>query len=701
MLTTALIGLLGTAGVLGVGKIGKGIYRGLTKDRELEAVRYTWLEVLVASKCTIGNIEDGTGKTFDLMDLKRTNYGYSGTSLLPYGLCIDNLLERRRHLQGAFNGMVRVEKKKYKDPKIYIKIINEIPTFNYEAVKTDLNHIWIGYGHDGTPKIKKLDECSQWITLGTSGTGKSTFIATVLTNLMYNGTDKKGRPLLDIYYAQRSKSDSYAYSRCKHTAGIIAGLKDVVELIAKLRVIAEKRDEKIRKKGLENVEEWNKIYGKTDFIKRKFLVIDEIASYSVETTDLSEVKELKLSFWESLTALSKVARSGGIHAILGTQRGTAKSLGGDGELRAGLMKICLTLNSKKESGYVLDIPDGALLEKREAIFAGFGEPEDFIVPTLKNGFSDLKKYVPELIAKEDFLNLDGLNDDELKDKNLKQCNNKNEVNLTLNQLQNKIKLDAKDTQPTFFKALELEKRDKEIALSLNKATSNDASNLSDLEFYNKNIYPHIKRGKHDMEMYKFMEGTDNQKFKAMTVEQIHQMFWFNPKNPKSSYTMCTNRIRVLEEKGVLLSYDLDNGVAKNGNRQKVIYFNRLGREYTWHELQPTWLYIQLMKLGAKDIKLTLTPHLESYAKNFIPDAVLEFNLNNVYKKVYFEGEYTHETKQHKIKLYERLAEKEQFDLIMAKDGVECKEIKVKSNKFRIIKCDFDDYSNINSYFKSK
>ena len=701
MLTMALLGTLGIAGTLGIGKIGKNIFNGLTRDKELENIRYTWLEVLVSSKCTIGNIDDGTGKTFDLIDIKRTNYGYSGTSLLPYGLCVDNLIERRRHLQEAFNGMVRVEKKKYKDPKIYIKIINEIPVFEYEAIKTDLNHIWIGFNHDGSPKIKKLDECSQWITLGTSGTGKSTFIATLLTNLMYNGTSKNGEPLLDIFYAQRSKSDSYAYSRCKHTAGIIAGLKDVVELIAKLRAVAEKRDEKIRKKAMENVEEWNKVYGKTDFIKRKFLVIDEIASYSIESTDSNEVKELKLSFWESLTALSKVARSGGIHAILGTQRGTAKSLGGDGELRAGLMKICLTLNSKKESGYVLDIPDGALLEKREAIFAGNGEPEDFVVPTLKNGFSDLKKYVPELIAKEDFMNLDGFNEDELKDNNLNQDCNKNEVNFTLKELQNKIKLNEKEKQPTFYKALELEKRDRELALSLNKSTSNDTSNSSDLEFYTKNIYPYIKRGKHDMEMYKFMEGTGNQKFKAMTIEQIHQMFWYNSSNPKSSYTMCTNRIRKLEEKGVLVSYDLENGITRNGNREKVVYFNRLGREYTWHELQPTWLYIQLMKLGAKDIKLTLTPHLESYAKNFIPDAMLEFNLNNVYKKVYFEAEYTHETKQSKIKLYERLAEKEKFDLVMAKDGVACKEIKVKSDKFRIIKCDFDNYSSIGSYFKSK
>ena len=164
--------------------------------------------------------------------------------------------------------------------------------------------------------------------------------------------------------------------------------------------------------------------------------------------------------------------------------------------------------------------------------------------------------------------------------------------------------------------------------------------------------------------------------------------------------MTTRRVRDLEKKGVLQSVEIKTGIKGGNNKEKIIkavYLTELGRPYSLHDLQAVNLYAELKLQGAINMKIDLTPQKNEYAEGFVPDALIECTINGKRRKFYFEAEDNHETRDRKIRLYERLHEKEKFDLVMSKDNIHCTNIKVKSSKINIIKLEFNDYSNIQKF----
>lgn len=702
------LGISGTFGLIG----GFVTYANITKHermlkKEQQEVRKKWLEALVLNGCY-----NPLGKTFDLLDMEIIQNGMKAISLLPRGLCLNDLKKRVEMLEDNLDARISIEKNRY-ESKIFIRIINNPPNFFYEKpIACDDNHIWIGTTHYGKDLIVELDDCPHYVFTGATGSGKTFMVATIITNLIWNIDRMKTKNKPIVYVSQIMKADWCLFGQCKPVKKVILSLKENAEKLEYLLKLANDRSLKMKERYVTSIAEWNKNYGKEEYMNRVFWLGDELAFFNETSSDSNDVALLKKRCFETLVGLARAGRSSGIHLFTIVQRPSAKSMGGDGELRSQMGIVTLYQNTEKESDFVIGNKMAFNLGKREALFC-FGKQDAFVVPTLKNKFTDLKAFVPEIRVPEDYLKELA----ETKEGNLKSNENINEVNKVqsnYNDYHEVINIaDKKRTREEikeYMHKLNLETVEKikpkdRIEELKNKVGLNKQEKL---EYYQKAIYSKVN-SENEKKLINFMDRYEDRKPIAMTLEQIHKILFFNRYNQRSSYSSCSRMVNNLVDKGVLKKYSITPNMNSNNHKyiselssnkncnemlmksyKAIYYIDKLGKENTFHDIQPYQFYIKLMDIvGIDDIKCELTPTIDVESGRLIPDAVFEFKHNEKNKKVYYECDLTHYTDERKIRKYEELAKKENFVLYVTRiDMNSFKQFKVSSEKIKIVCDDF-------------
>ncbi len=641
------------------GLIGAGMYSiANMKSREEKEfimmandIRTKWLETLVLDKCM-----NDLGKTFDLLDIEPIENGLKAKSLLPRGLGMEELNKRILLLEDNLNARITIDKNRYQS-QIFIRIITQEPNFYFDKpIKCDDNHLWIGKTHYGKDLIIDLDDCPHYVFTGATGTGKTYMVATIVANLFWNIERMKTKNKPIVYISQIMKADWSLFAHCKPVEKVITDLEENAILLEKLLNLTNERSKKMTERYITSIAEWNKLYGDKDYMNRIFWLGDELAFFNPIESDSDEVKKLKRRCFDALVGISRAGRSSGISELTILQRTSAKAMGGDGELRSQLGKVTLRQNSEKESMLVIDSPDAARLEKREAIFY-FGNKETFVVPTLRNKFRDLKEFVPEIKTPEDFKEENETQSEVALTSNSKNINFKNTSNLLKEDNKEKhevIKIDKKMTREEI----------KEYMNNLNKKT------ISDSKVEEDKLKTNIIITDRDKEILKFIEN-----YGAISIKQCNKLFI-------KSETNCKKRLKQLEEAGKLKSYII------GGTRQKGYYVNK---PKTLHDIYVIDVYVKLVELGATILNFKQTPYLKINSRTIVPDGYISYELNEKKKNLYIEIDYTHFTGQDKINLYEKL--EGDFDLLIVKEG----ELRVKSEIININRIGFG-LENLEKFF---
>lgn len=472
-------------------------------------------------------------------------------------------------------------------------------------------------------------------------------VATIVANLFWNIERMKTKNKPIVYISQIMKADWSLFAHCKPVKEVITNLEANAILLEKLLNLANERSKKMTERYITSIAEWNKLYGDKDYMNRIFWLGDELAFFNPIESDSDEVKKLKRRCFDALVGISRAGRSSGISELTILQRTSAKAMGGDGELRSQLGKVTLRQNSEKESMLVIDSPDAARLEKREAIFY-FGNRETFVVPTLRNKFRDLKEFVPEIKTPEDFKEENETQSEVALTSNSKNINFKNTSNLLKKNKDEKheiIKIDKKMTREEI----------KEYMMNLNRET------ISNNKLEENQMKTNIIITDRDKDILKFIEN-----YGAISIKQCNKLFI-------KSETNCKKRLKQLEEAGKLKSYTI------GGTRQKGYYMNK---PKTLHDLYVIDIYARLIELGATILTFKQTPYLKIDNKSIVPDAYVSYKLKGKKKNLYIEIDYTHFTGQEKINLYEKLDSK--FDLLIIKED----ELRVKSKIININRLGF-------------
>ena len=285
------------------------------------------------------------------------------------------------------------------DPAIvYLREILDIPEF--KAAESPLT---IGFGKtiSGSPYLADLSKMPHLLVAGSTGSGKSVCLNTIITSFLYKAHPSEVQLLM--IDPKRLELSNYA-KLYKHHLNYVEGEKQKVATTAKSAISVlraaeqemEKRYNKLAAAGVRNIQEYNQRikegsyapYGEEnpDPLPYLVVIVDELADLMLSSSASKDVEE-------PIARLTQMSRAVGIHLILATQRPSVDVI--TGVIKANFpARIAFQVASKVDSRTILDM-NGAekLLGRGDMLFLPPASPEPI---RLHNAFIGLEE-IEELI----------------------------------------------------------------------------------------------------------------------------------------------------------------------------------------------------------------------------------------------------------------------------------------------------------------
>lgn len=236
---------------------------------------------------------------------------------------------------------------------------------NFERSASPLT-IVLGEDITGKPVIDDISTMPHMLIAGTTGSGKSVCINTIIISLLCHATYKDVRFLM----IDPKRLELPMYNPIPHLLrSAITQPRDAVNELEKLVSVMEMRYRDFAREGVRDIDGYNeKMRKKHGEIKPYLLVVvDELADLML--TAPSEIEE-------NITRLAQMSRAVGIHLILATQRPSVDVI--TGLIKANFpCRIAFQVASKTDSRTILDM-NGAesLLGRGDMLFLppGKGTP---------------------------------------------------------------------------------------------------------------------------------------------------------------------------------------------------------------------------------------------------------------------------------------------------------------------------------------
>jgi S-DNA-T family DNA segregation ATPase FtsK/SpoIIIE len=211
----------------------------------------------------------------------------------------------------------------------------------------------VGESYDGPFAIDIRKDGPHGLIAGTTGSGKSELLQTIVASLAVANTPEAMTFVLVDYKGGSAFKDCV---QLPHTVGMVTDLDAhlVERALESLGAELKRREHILAESGAKDIEDF------TDLIKRQpelkpmprlLIVIDEFASMARELPD----------FVSGLVNIAQRGRSLGIHLILATQRPSGVV---SPEIRANTnLRIALRVTDGSESSDVIDAPDAGNISK--------------------------------------------------------------------------------------------------------------------------------------------------------------------------------------------------------------------------------------------------------------------------------------------------------------------------------------------------
>lgn len=222
--------------------------------------------------------------------------------------------------------------------------------FLLESTDDDSMEIPIAVGVDASfsPFSVDLVELPHLLIAGTTGSGKSVFLKTLIASIMYHLTPDEVRlVLIDPKRVEFGVFSSTPFLACD----IITDFEKVPPVFESLVSEMEARYGLLESAGVSDIRRYNA--DAEPNLRRPYIVvvIDEFADLLMQNVE---------GFEDSIIRLAQKARASGIHLVLATQRPSA-------EVIRGLLKtnipgrIALSVSSQVDSKIILDMPGAETL----------------------------------------------------------------------------------------------------------------------------------------------------------------------------------------------------------------------------------------------------------------------------------------------------------------------------------------------------
>ena len=258
-----------------------------------------------------------------------------------------------------------------------IEVANEkLSTIGFKTILTptgDFNiPISIGVDTVGNPKVVDLTKMPHLLIAGTTGSGKSVFLNSVILSILYHMTPAECELIIvDPKRVDMASYKNIPYLRCP----IVTETSDALEVFSSLINEMEHRYELLAEANVRNIESYNsnlpnKIKGSLPYI---VTIVDEMSDL------MTSKKETSNELESMIIRIAQKARAAGIHLILATQRPVKEVV--TGLIKANMpSRIAFQVASRIDSQVILDRCGAEKLIGRGDMlmtYPGVSEPERF------------------------------------------------------------------------------------------------------------------------------------------------------------------------------------------------------------------------------------------------------------------------------------------------------------------------------------
>ena len=230
---------------------------------------------------------------------------------------------------------------------------------NTEFQKND-SKLTLALGKDigGKAVIADLGEMPHLLIAGTTGSGKTVCVNSIIMSMLFNATPSEVKFLMvDPKMVELAPFNGLPHLLCP----VVTEAKKVSSALNWVVKEMEERYQLLAKEGVRNIEYYNKKKQRLPYI---VVIVDELA-------DLMAVAQNQIE--DAITRLAQLSRAVGIHLILATQRPSVDVI--TGVIKANFpARISFKVASKVDSRTVLDM-NGAdkLLGRGDMLFLKPGE----------------------------------------------------------------------------------------------------------------------------------------------------------------------------------------------------------------------------------------------------------------------------------------------------------------------------------------
>lgn len=370
---------------LGAVLLGTIYYRATIDYRMIKPWVQKWNTFMVSM-----GIKNKLENTFEVSKVTILENGIVYLVNIPAGLTVKKLEAIKDEIDSFFEGVTTIKRIDFSSNCIVKIIMKDISDYEFEPVKCSESELFIGKTLDLENYKIDLTKAAAHVLIGApSGKGKSFLLASILTNLIYNSSNK-----IDLYLLQIMKGDVSNFEDCKCVKYTAYTLQEIAWGLNKAVEIIKERDKKFRAIGINNLKNYNKHYSNSK-LKRIYLVTEEISFFMPSDLDSPEEKNIKAMCLENLKVIVKAGRSTGVHLISVTQRSTIENI--PSTMKSMMIRISLGQISSIDSRNIIESDDAIYLRDKECIVYGDTADNRAIrVPTIDEDFKVLNKYVPEV-----------------------------------------------------------------------------------------------------------------------------------------------------------------------------------------------------------------------------------------------------------------------------------------------------------------
>ena len=221
----------------------------------------------------------------------------------------------------------------------------------------------LGMDVGGNPVYFDVAKMPHLLIAGTTGSGKSVCINTIILSILYKARpDEVKLILIDPKQVEFTVYENIPHLYCP----IVSDPKKAAGALASAVSEMERRFELIKSVGVRNIESYNEVTANDpdkEYMPKMVIIIDELADLMMTARDEVET---------SICRLAQKARAAGIHVILGTQRPSVDVI--TGLIKANVpSRIACTVTSQVDSRTIIDVAGAEnLIGYGDMLFAPVG-----------------------------------------------------------------------------------------------------------------------------------------------------------------------------------------------------------------------------------------------------------------------------------------------------------------------------------------